>query len=83
MQISLCTTEVLKVKVTIGSINILLLIIPLATKIYDTSIQNPPWVRGDTEKISFFYFSTRQISDIQTNHIFILIVIKNSHGENW
>ena len=54
MQISLCTTEVVKVKVTIGSINILLLIIPLATKIYDTSIQNPPWVRGDTEKISFF-----------------------------
>ena len=56
MQISLCKTEVLKVKVTIGSINILLLIIPLATKIYDTSIQNPPWVRGDTEKISFFIF---------------------------
>lgn len=57
MQISLYTTEVLKVKATIGSINISLLIIPLATKIYETSIQNPPLGReGILRKISFFIF---------------------------
>ena len=36
-----------------------------------------PWRKVNGEK-SILYFTTIQISDVQTNHIFTLIIIKNS-----